>query len=65
MNRRPRSLALLLLFVAFAGCATASSNSGQSSSSSSSPRVRCLTDPARDSASGTRPLFFLFCAESP
>jgi len=26
MNRRPRSLALLLLFVAFAGCASASSN---------------------------------------
>jgi hypothetical protein len=67
MNRRRRSLALLLLFVALAGCASASS-SGSSSSpprGSSAPRVRCLSDPSRDDASGSRPLFFLFCAESP
>ena len=66
MNRRPRSLALLFLFVALAGCASASSSSTPpSSSSSGSPRVRCLTDSGRDNASTSRPLFFLFCAESP
>jgi hypothetical protein len=67
MNPHRRSLALLLLFVALAGCASASS-SGSSSSpprGSSAPRVRCLSDPSRDDASGSRPLFFLFCAESP
>jgi hypothetical protein len=71
MNRRRRSLALLLLFVALAGCASASSSGSSSISSSSTPRgssaprVRCLSDPSRDDASGSRPLFFLFCAESP
>jgi hypothetical protein len=69
MNRRWRSLALLLLFVALAGCASAASSGSSSSSStprgSSAPRVRCLSDPSRDDASGSRPLFFLFCAESP
>jgi hypothetical protein len=68
MNPRRRSLALLLL-LALAGCASASSSGSSSSSStprgSSAPRVRCLSDPSRDDASGSRPLFFLFCAESP
>jgi len=27
--------------------------------------VRCLSDPSRDDASGSRPLVYLFCAESP
>jgi hypothetical protein len=69
MNRRRRSLALLVMFVALAGCASASSNSGGSGSSaprdSAPPRVRCLSDPSRDSSSNSRPLIFLFCAESP
>jgi hypothetical protein len=71
MNRRG-SLTLLLFVVALAGCAPASSSSSGGGSSSSSaprdsspPRVRCLSNPARDDASGTRPMFFLFCAESP
>jgi hypothetical protein len=68
MNRRRRSLALLLMFVALAGCGAASSNSGGYSSAprdSAPPRVRCLSDPSRDSSSNSRPLIFLFCAESP
>jgi predicted component of type VI protein secretion system len=67
MNRPLCSLALLVLvFVALAGCASSSSRSSPPpSSSGSSPRVRCLTDPSRDSASTSRPMFFLFCAESP
>jgi hypothetical protein len=75
MNRRRRPLALLLALVALAtlaGCASPSSSSSSSGSSgtsasrsSSAPRVRCLTDPSRDDQSSSRPLFFLFCAESP
>jgi hypothetical protein len=68
MNRRRRSLTLLVMFVALAGCASASYNSSSSTSAargSSPPRVRCLSDPSRDDASGNRPLFYLFCAESP
>jgi len=63
MNRRQRSIALLVVLVALAGCASASSSDG--SRSSSSPRVRCLTDPSRDNTSTSRPMFFLFCMESP
>ena len=34
--------------------------------SSESPSLRCLNDPGRgESSSSTRPLFFLFCAQSP
>jgi len=65
-----RLAALAVLFVALAGCGSASYDSRSSSSTSdprgsSPPRVRCLSDPARDAASGNRPLFYLFCAESP
>ena len=64
-----RLAALAVLLVAFAGCgSTAYDSRGGSTSTqrgSSSPRVRCLSDPARDDASGSRPLFYLFCAESP
>jgi hypothetical protein len=68
MNPR-RGLALVLLIVTLSGCASTSSSSGSSSSNaprgSSSPRVRCLSDPARDDASGSRPLLYFFCVESP
>jgi len=57
------SIALLIALVTVAGCATAPS-SGRSASGSA-PRVRCLTDPARDDRATSRPLFFLFCVESP
>jgi hypothetical protein len=34
--------------------------------SSSAPSVRCVDEPGRGgSVSSTRPLFFLFCAQSP
>jgi len=65
-----RLAALAVLLVTFAGCGSTAYDSRSSSSTSaqrgsSSPRVRCLSDPARDDASGSRPLFYLFCAESP
>jgi len=64
MNWSRRSIALLLALATLAGCASAPSSRG-SGSGGSAPRVRCLTDPARDDASTSRPLFFLFCLESP
>ena len=64
-----RLAALAMLLVALAGCGSAAYDSGSSTTSTqratSSPRVRCLSDPGRDDASGNRPLFYLFCAESP
>jgi len=62
MNRA--TVALLCVLVVLAGCASSSSSSSRASSSNP-PRVRCLTDPGRDNASSSRPLFFLFCTESP
>lgn len=45
-----------------AACATAAS----SRRASDSPTVRCMSEPGRGSSpDATRPLFFLFCAESP
>jgi hypothetical protein len=65
-----RLAALAVLCVACAGCGSTAYDSGGSSSTSAPrgsnpPRVRCLADPGRDDASGNRPLFYLFCAESP
>ncbi|HEV8641861.1 MAG TPA: hypothetical protein VGV13_12240 [Methylomirabilota bacterium] len=57
--KRPSALALCLLaLLVLAACATPT----RPSPPESSPRVRCLTDPRE---SGTRPLIFLFCIESP
>ena len=64
MNRRFSWTALLLAVLVVAGCSTAVEPSREPRSGSS-PRVRCLSDPARDTVAGTRPLFFLFCVESP
>jgi hypothetical protein len=52
---------LLAVFVlaAVAGCANAYQAPPRQSQP---PRARCLTDP---NEGGTRPLFFLFCVESP
>ena len=59
MRRRIAGLLALVLLVA--GCAT-----GPGSSSSDGPRTRCLSQPGRgESYSPDRPLFFLFCIESP
>lgn len=62
----PRRAATSLLFLAVlvAGCA-ATTPPADASRSTSPPRVRCLSDQARDTAQGTRPLFFFFCIESP
>ena len=61
-----RSVAPLVLLVVLTGCETVSGGGGSSSQSTTqSPRVRCLTDPSRDNQSTSRPMFFLFCAESP
>jgi hypothetical protein len=60
MIRPWRSIALLVVLLTLAGCAT-----GSSSGSGGSPRVRCLSDPGRDATATSRPLFFLFCVESP
>lgn len=58
-----RLLVLVLLAAATCGCAAterrASSTSG---AAASSPRVRCLSNPHE---TGTRPLIFLLCVESP
>lgn len=50
---------LLLATVVAAGCATANPARPPVQDS---PRVRCLADPTETS---TRPLFFLFCMQSP
>jgi hypothetical protein len=63
MNRAWRRVAPLVLLVVLAGCGTAPSSSPPRNSQS--PRVRCLTDPARDDASTSRPMVFFFCVESP
>ena len=60
-----RSVAPLVLLVALTGCETVSGGGSSSQSTSQSPTVRCLTDPSRDNQSTSRPMFFLFCAESP
>jgi hypothetical protein len=53
-------LALLLAFGIIAGCA---SYSPPAPAASTPPRTRCLSNPA--DSGGLRPLFFLFCVESP
>jgi len=58
------SLAPLVLLVALGGCETVSGGDS-SQRSAQTPTVRCLTDPNRDNQSTSRPMFFLFCAESP
>jgi len=46
------------------GCASATPRR-EPERQSTSPRVRCLANPQRDASEGMRPLFFLFCMESP
>jgi hypothetical protein len=56
MARCPALVTVVLIVLTLAGCA-ASTAPGQAS-----PRVRCLSDPRE---TGTRPLIFFFCIESP
>jgi len=55
-----RRLLLLVLLAAVTGCATGGVEPPPRQSRA--PRTRCLSDPNEGS---TRPLFFLFCVESP
>jgi len=59
-----RALLVLALLVLLVGCASSSSSPPpqQHPRAGSSPRVRCLTNP---NETELRPLFFLFCVESP
>ena len=56
----PRACLLVLAIIVAAGCSTM--NPPAPAAPSESPRVRCLADPTE---TGTRPLFFLFCMQSP
>jgi hypothetical protein len=56
----PRRLLLLLVLAAVAGCASASPPPPPRQSTV--PRTRCLGNP---NETDLRPLFFLFCVESP
>jgi len=56
-----RALSILALVAMLAGCAS-SPPPQQHPRAGSSPRARCLTDP---NDTTLRPLFFLFCVESP
>jgi len=53
---------VLVLLAALAGCSVPSSSSSPPSRGSQSPRVRCLNNP---NEGDTRPMVFLFCAETP
>jgi hypothetical protein len=57
---RLRRILVLVLLAALAGCSVPSSP--PPSRGGQSPRVRCLNNP---NEGDTRPLFFLFCAETP
>jgi hypothetical protein len=58
-----RRITVLALALAAVACAAPT---GSTSYSYDGPRTRCLSQPGRgESYSGERPLFFLFCIESP
>jgi hypothetical protein len=56
-----RALLVLALLAVLAACAS-SPPPQPNPRAGSSPRVRCVSDPRE---TDTRPLFFLFCMESP
>jgi hypothetical protein len=60
MVRSVAFLALILLAFVTAGCSSSAAPAGRSDSQG---RTRCLND--RNETGNSRPLFFLFCAESP
>jgi hypothetical protein len=58
--RLDRILALVAISLPLAACTPAGGPS-----SSSSPSMRCMNEPGRGSSTEDRPLFFVFCAQSP
>jgi hypothetical protein len=57
-----RALIAITAALVLAGCATVSSPRR----SSESPSLRCVNEPGRgQSTDSSRPLFFVFCAQSP
>jgi hypothetical protein len=57
-----RTLIAVAAALVLAACATGTA----SRRSSEAPSLRCLNEPGRgQSADSSRPLFFLFCAQSP
>jgi hypothetical protein len=57
-----RALIAVVAALVLAACATGTAPHR----SSESPSLRCLNEPGRgQSADSSRPLFFLFCAQSP
>lgn len=59
LARLGRVIAMLAVVLALAACGPVGSSSG------ASPSVRCMDEPGRGSSGEQRPLFFLFCAQSP
>jgi hypothetical protein len=58
--RLSRVIAALVATVALAACGPV-----DPSPRSSSPSLRCMDEPDRGSSGVQRPLFFVFCAQSP
>jgi hypothetical protein len=58
-----RALLIVALLTLLLGCSSSSSPPPQQHPrAGTTPRVRCVSDPTE---SQTRPLFFLFCVQSP
>jgi len=57
-----RALIVLALLAVLAGCATSTPPQQKYPRASTSPRARCMGSPDESSL---RPLFYLFCVESP
>jgi hypothetical protein len=57
-----RALLVLALLAVLAGCAASKPPPQQYPRSGTSPRARCVANPNEGEL---RPLFFLFCVESP
>ncbi len=58
-----RALLALALLAILAGCAASTPPPQQHPRAGTSPRARCMSNP--NETGDLRPLFFLFCVESP
>jgi hypothetical protein len=57
-----RALLIVALLALLLGCSSSSAPQQAHPRAGTTPRVRCVSDP---NESQTRPLFFLFCVQSP